>query len=355
MYNTMERLGENTVETQNTEKILSILTSINSVSGDENRMFEAIDSFFDEDACCDSMNSVIVHTQKGVSKKRFLLDAHLDQIGFVVTDITEHGFVKVGAVGGIDKRTLCATDVVIHADNEDVFGVVTSVPPHLSGKNDGEAAEITDILIDVAMSKSDAEKVISKGDIATFNYRFLRLNNDCVTAPSLDNKAGVAVLIRSYQLLKEECPEACVSYLFSSQEEVGMRGSCCACFGIEADESIVVDVSFATAPNVDKTHAGELKSGPMICVSPVIDKKISDGLIECAKENRIAYQTEICSNATGTNADVISLSGCGIKTGLVSVPLRNMHTFSEVISLSDVELSARLIAEYVKRRVRCDD
>ncbi|MBQ7581160.1 MAG: M42 family peptidase [Clostridia bacterium] len=335
-------------------KILSALTSVAAVSGEEYKLFDAIGSFFEEKSERDALNSVIFETN-GDAEVSFLLDAHIDQIGFVVTDITEGGFVKVGAVGGIDARTLCATDVMIHAEGGDVFGVVTSVPPHLSGKNEGEAAEVTDIMIDIGMDKDNAEKAVSRGDTVSFRYECRDLLNDRIVSPSLDNRAGAAVLIRVYQLLKSACPAAKVRYQFSSQEEAGMRGAKPASFGVKADEAIVVDVSFSTAPNVDKLHAGELGKGPMICISPVVEKSISDGLINVAKLNNIDFQTEICSGGTGTNADVISISGMGIKTGLVSVPLRNMHTFSEVIYKGDVELCAQLIAEYIKRRVCSDD
>ena len=263
--------------------------------------------------------------------------------------------MKVGAVGGIDIRTLAATDVVITNEKGKFFGVVTSIPPHLSGKNDGEAAEVADILIDVGMTKQQAAEKISRGDFVSFNYKLDKLANDRIVGASLDNKAGAAVLIRVYQLLKESCPKADAIYLFSSQEEAGLRGAKAASFGVSADEAIVVDVSFATAPGVDRLHAGEIGKGPMVCISPIIDKKVSDGLIETATKSGIAFQKEICSSTTGTNADVISLSGNGIRTGLVSVPLRNMHTFSETISLQDVELSACLIAEYIKGRVKSDD
>ena len=341
-------------ELKKVENILNSLLPVVSVSGDETKLKTVLGSFFEEDIICDTMNSLKVHSV-GVGKRKFLIDAHIDQIGFVVTDITENGFLKLGAVGGIDVRTLRAADVTVHTLNGDINGVIVSVPPHLMGKSDDEAPQVKDVLVDIGTNKDQAESAVKRGDIVSFNYFPNKLLNNRIASMSLDNKAGAAVLVRTYQILKDECPQADVTYLFSSQEEAGMRGAKASSYGIDVDEAIVVDVSFATSLNVDKTHAGELDKGPMICISPVVDKAVSDGLTECAKTIDLPYQIEICSSSTGTNADVISLSGNGIKTGLVSVPLRNMHTFSEVISLNDVESSARLIAEYIKRRTSSDD
>lgn len=330
------------------KNILSSLMSHECVSGEEYNMTEALENLFEKKSRTDNLNSIIFES---TDENKFLLDAHIDKIGFKVTDITDNGFVKVGPVGGIDVRTLCACDVTIYTDDGKIKGVVTSIPPHLAGKEDDAAPDVFDILIDVGYNKNCCEKIISRGDTVGFSYKTEYLLNNTVTGVSLDNKAGAAVLIRAFQQLKEKGLDKYVTFLFSSQEEVGLRGAKASSFAIEAKESIVVDVSFATAPDVDKLHAGELSKGPMICVSPTVSKAMSDKLKECAEKNKIDYQLEVCSGNTGTNADVISLSADGKKTALVSVPLRNMHTYSEIVSLEDIENAAKLIVLYIERRV----
>ena len=337
-----------------TEKVRDILLDISgvtSVSSDENKMQSVISSFFDEDVLVDTLNCIKISTNSG-SGYHFLLDAHIDQIGMIVTDITEAGFIKVSNVGGIDVRTLSASDVTIHAKGGDYFGVVTSIPVHLREEKDNCFLDIKDIMIDVGMNKEKCESAISPGDLVSFSYKASNLANNCILSPALDNKAGAAVIIRVYQILKERKVKAVVTYLFSAQEELGMRGAKPSLYNQNVDEAIVVDVSFAQAPDVGRERAKQIAKGPMICISPSIDRKMSDSFISAAKKSKIPYQLEVCEGLTGTNADVISVSGNGIKTGLISVPLRNMHTYSEVVCLDDIENTAQLIAEYIENRVK---
>lgn len=336
------------------EKVCDILhgiADVTSISSDENKMQSVISSFFDEDVLVDTLNCIKISTNSD-SDYHFLIDAHIDQIGMIVTDITESGFIKVSNVGGIDVRTLSACDVTIHAKDGDYFGVVTSVPPHLSEEKNNCVADIKDIMIDVGMDKEKCENAISPGDLVSFSYTASNLANNCVLLPALDNKAGTTVIIRVYQILKERKVKAVVTYLFSAQEELGMRGAKPSLYNQNVNEAIVVDVSFAQAPDVGREHAKQIGKGPMICVSPSIDREMSNMFISTAKKYEIPYQIEVCEGLTGTNADVISVSGNGIKTGLISVPLRNMHTYSEVVCLDDIENTAQLIAEYIENRVK---
>lgn len=341
--------------TQNVAEILLNLAKDISISGNEKRFTDKIKSYFaNEEMNCDALNSLRVQTY-GTGKFKFLLDAHIDQIGLIVTDITENGFIKVASIGGVDSRILSSCDVLIKSRGKDYKGVVSSIPPHLSERKEGTASEVSDLLIDIGLSKTEAEKVVRRGDVVAFNYPCEKLINEKVVSASLDNKVGVTVLIRVYQILKEMKADADVTFVFSSQEELGLRGAKCASFNQDADEAIVVDVSFSTAPDVNNVDGKDMGKGPLICVSPIIDKKISDNMISVSEEKRIPYQIEVCSKSTGTNADVVSVSNYGIKTSLVSVPIRNMHTFSEVVSLEDIELSAKLIAEYILKKVKEHD
>lgn len=338
--------------TQKVEEILFNLAKDISISGNEKFFTDKIKSYFEnEETNCDALNSLRVHTS-GTGKFKILLDAHIDQIGLIVTDITENGFLKVGAVGGVDSRILSSCDVLIKTKEKEYNGVVASIPPHLCDRKEDSASDISELLIDVGMSKTEAEKNIRRGDIVSFNYPCDKLLNDKVVSSSLDNKVGVTVLIRVYQILKEMKVDADVTFMFSSQEELGLRGAKCASFNQDVDEAIVVDVSFATSPDVNKIDGKEMGKGPLICVSPVIERKISDFLICVSEEKQIPYQIEVCGKSTGTNADTVSISNHGIRTGLVSVPIRNMHTFSEVVSLEDIELSAKLISEYILKRTK---
>ncbi len=288
----------------------------------------------------------VVTTLKG-SGKTFLLDAHMDRIGLIVTAIEDGGFLRVARCGGMDARVLAAQDVIVWG-KEPVYGVITSTPPHLIMPDDaGKAKDFDDMLIDTGLSKEEAQKLISQGDRVIVKTPVSELLNGRISCAALDDRAGCAVIIRAAELVSQRENHPTVKLLFSGQEETGGTGAVNGSFLLEADECISVDVSFADAPDMPSKKCGKLDKGPMIGFSPVLNYDISRKLEAVAKEKEIPYQLELMSDATGTNADHIALSKGGIRTGLVSIPLRNMHTGVEVISVNDVENCAKLIAEYI--------
>lgn len=279
--------------------------------------------------------------------KTYLLDAHADRIGLIVTAITDGGFLRVARCGGTDARVLAAQDVTVWG-KAPVYGVIISTPPHLQTPDDeNKAKDIDDILVDTGLSKEEAEKLISAGDRITVKSPVCELLNGRISCPALDDRAGCAVIIRAAEIIMQAENAPNLKLLFSAQEETGGTGAVTGSFGIDADECISVDVSFADAPDMPSKKCGKLDKGPMIGFSPVLSYEISRRLEAVAKEKEIPYQLELMSDSTGTNADHIALSRGGIKTGLVSIPLRNMHTAVEVVSVNDVENCAQLIAQYI--------
>lgn len=288
----------------------------------------------------------VVATLDGTGKT-FLLDAHMDRIGLIVTAIEEGGFLRVAKCGGMDARVLAAQDVTVWG-KEAVYGVITSTPPHLLSADDaGKAKDFDDMLIDTGLTKEEAEKLISQGDRVTVRTPVCELLNNRISCAALDDRAGCAVIIRAAEIVSQSENHPTVKLLFSGQEETGGTGAVNGSFLVDADECISVDVSFADAPDMPSKKCGKLDKGPMIGFSPVLSYDISRKLEAVAKEKGIPYQLELMSDATGTNADHIALSKGGIRTGLVSIPLRNMHTGVEIVSADDVENCAKLIAEYI--------
>lgn len=297
----------------------------------------------------DRNGNVIARLNNSSSDKTIILDAHLDRIGLMVTEINPDGFVKVDKCGGIDVRTLLDTELVLQG-NSDIVGVVCCMPPHLSDGNEDKAVSIDKIWVDFGMTSDEVKKHISIGDLLTFKSQPTSLLNNRICSAALDNRCGVASLIRCAQLLKDEkqLPYNVV-ILLSSQEETFGTGAKTGAFSLDADEAIVVDVSFASQPDVSGIYGGiTLGGGAMICVSPILNKEMSNKLIKLSQENSIPYQLEPISGTTGTNADHITVTKSGVKTSVISIPQKNMHTPSEIISLDDVENTARLIAEYIR-------
>lgn len=327
-----------------TIKLLEKLTSPQGVAGEENSSFEALKGLFSlyGDVSTDVSGNIIIH--KNGKGKHILLDAHLDTIGFVVTGITDDGFIRVQKVGGVDMRTVEGTELTLHG-KEDVYGVVCTVPPHLS---DGESKVSTDgtCVVDVGMSKEDAEKVISVGDRASFRSSFSVLNENRVSSPYIDDRGGIAVLLKALEYTKTENE---ITLVCSAQEETGGTGAKCASFNVDADLSVSVDVSFATTPDSKASECGKMNGGAMIGYAPILDRQYTELLVEIAKEKDIPYQKEIMNGRTGTNADHITISKGGIPSVLVSIPLRYMHTPVETVDIRDIEACARLIAEFLER------
>jgi len=275
-----------------------------------------------------------------------LLDAHIDQVGLIVTHITDEGFIKFSALGGIDRRLLPAQQVVIHG-KKDIKGVICSVPPHLSG-NSGSVPEIGDFSIDSGMSAETLSDIVSPGDSITFDVKCRELLGGRVSGCAFDDRSGVASILYALELLKDKKLKYNVTVLFSVQEELGERGAKIGAYEINPDLAIAVDVSFGYASGETEHKCGYLGKGPMIGISPSLSRELSEGLIKTAEDKNIPYQIEVINGLTSTNADRFSVNREGAKTCTVSIPLRYMHTPVEVIEISDVELTGKLLAEFIK-------
>lgn len=286
---------------------------------------------------------VIGKIDKG-AKRTLLLDAHIDEVGFVVTNVFDDGFVKVANVGGIDPRILPASRVTIHG-RRDVSAVFTSTPPHLA-KDEAEAISLDDILLDTALGNKAAE-IISAGDFVSFDSRFTPLAKTRVSGKSFDDRAAVACLIEVASRLYDKPIPVNLIFSFSEQEELGTRGAITSAFANDCDEAVAIDVSFGTAPGVSAEESGRLGGGVMIGVSPVLNKNMTGRLTHIAKEKNITHQFEVMGGRTGTDADVISVSKSGVPTALLSLPLRNMHTPVEVIDTKDLLSLCDLLEEYI--------
>ena len=271
-----------------------------------------------------------------------LLEAHIDEIGMIVTGVYDDGFLSVSPVGSVDGRFLPSTPVTV-LGKEPVRGVFTSIPPHL--KKEEETPGFDNCFIDTG--NPEIKELVSPGDYALLEADPVLLANGRMTGKALDNRAGVAAVIAAAEkIARSNCPVNTV-LLFPTGEELGCRGARTEVFATSADESISVDVSFGDCPDVPPHKTAPLDSGAMIGLSPVLSRGIYQRLAQVAEAFEIPHTREIMGGTTSTDADVIALTGTGIPAGLISVPLRNMHTPCEVISLRDVEAVAELIYRYV--------
>ncbi|MEE1155559.1 MAG: M20/M25/M40 family metallo-hydrolase [Acutalibacteraceae bacterium] len=333
------------------ENILTKLCACTTVSGNELENFQLIKKLLPENTLLESDNNgnIVATLGNSNSDNIILLDAHNDQIGFIVTYIDEKGFIKVSNCGGIDRRVLLGSVVTVKG-KYDIKGIICCLPPHLSDGGEDKAPSADSIYIDTGLSKEDVTALVSLGDRVVINATPKKLLGTRFTGVGLDNKAGVATIIKVAHLLSNEELNCCVKLLFSCQEETGFLGSKTASFSISPKCAIVVDVSFATQPSVPSEKCGVMSKGPMIGIAPILNKDIFAYLKNIAENNNIPYQIEVMNSTTGTNADAITISKGGVPTGLVSIPLRNMHTQAEVVDMQDIDNSAQLIATFIKER-----
>lgn len=289
-------------------------------------------------------NSNIIGKIKGESDYTIMLDAHIDQIAMVVTNIDENGFLTVSNAGGIDIRMLPSMRVTVHGKNK-IPAVFTATPPHLQ-KGDEEFSDISKIKLDTALGKK-AKDIISVGDYVTFCSAPTELLSGRLNGASFDDHAGVACLIEVARRLSDKKLPVTVVFCFSDGEELGLRGIRTAAFKTAPQEAIAVDVSFGDGLGISPDECGKLGDGAMIGLSPTLDKEISKKLIKTAMDNNIPYQSEVMGSTTGTNADMISITKEGVRTCTLSIPLRNMHTPNEILDIKDLESVCDILCEYI--------
>lgn len=292
----------------------------------------------------DRMGNVIGKISSA-GKKHILLDAHLDQIGLIVTRIGEKGFLHFSACGGMDRRVALGKPVVV-LGREKVRGVVACTPPHLAGKDD-KLPKLEDMVIDTGLPAERLEQLAAPGDRVIIDMEPQSLLGDRVTSPALDDRSGVAAILRSLELMQGKKLDCSLTVVFSVQEETGGTGAAVSTFAAAPDEAVAVDVGHAVIPGAPEDGAGKMGGGVMVGFAPTLDYHLSQRMVELAKREGIPYQYDVMNGRTGTNADQISVSGKGVAAGVLSIPLKYMHTPVEVIRLDDVEQTARLLAAYV--------
>ncbi len=325
------------------------LTDISATSGDEKSLSVELTKRLDKYMTCktDSLGNVIGTCGSG--DFHVLLDAHIDQVGLVVRAIDDKGFLLVDRIGSVDLRVLTGSEVIVHG-KEDLLGVICSVPPHLQNGTPSGDLNIKAMAVDIGMCADKARRMVSVGDRITMKSTKNELLNNCICSASLDNRAGVAAILGALEIVKGKIDNLTLSVLFSVQEEVGRRGAGSGTFPLNPDCAIVVDVGFGDDAYTDSAFTVKLGKGPSVGISPLLDKGLLGEIMSVAYENNIPVQNDVMGRSTGTNADSISVAGNGVKTALLSVPLRYMHTYNEVVNVDDVMYTSELIAAFLLKK-----
>ena len=330
--------------------MLKDLCNINSTSGDEKEIREFILNEI-KDSCeynVDSLGSIIAFKKgKKAPKNKVMICAHMDEVGFIITDITSDGYLKFGLVGGIDTKVIVNRVVTVNG----IDGVIGLKPVHLlSDDEKSKSPSLKSLFIDIgAKDRAEAEKYVSLGDYAYFKNDFYELGNGMIKSKALDDRIGCMLMI---ELIKSDL-EYDTYFCFNVQEEVGLRGSACTSYSVQSDISVVLEST--TAGDLCGVTGSDrvcvLGNGPVVSFMDgrtIYDKDLYNLAMSVAKDNGIKVQTKTAI-AGGNDAGAIQTSGRGSRVMAISLPCRYIHSASSVVKADDINETRKLLKELLPR------
>jgi len=329
---------------------IEFLSNLHGVSGYEHNVAAEIKKLFSPfcDECkIDTLGSVIGIKKSKNPQGKVMVEAHIDEVGLIITDIDEKGFMYFEEVGGIDARTLLAQEVIVHG-RRDIPGIIGAKPPHILTEKEGkEAVPVDKLYIDTGYGAEQIKEIVKVSDTVTLKNKTLHLLGGRISTKAQDDRTSVAAIVSVLEQLKDtELPfdlyaAACV------QEEVGLRGGACASYSIDPDFAIVIDVCHAKSPDASE-NVFPMGGGAVLGKGPNIHPVLLDAVINTMKVKDMKYSLNVSGTKTGTDAAATQIARNGIPTVLFSLPLRYMHTCIETIDPADVQLTADAIAEFLK-------
>lgn len=330
------------------DDFLKEITEADGVSGYEDgvagNIARAFSPYVDETRK-DSLGNLIFYKKgKGVNAPRLMFCAHMDEIGLIVTAIEEGGFLRFGALGGFDVRTLPSQVVTVYG-KEECPGVIGQLPPQLrQGGQNNKAPAMKDLFIDTGLPPEVVHQKIEIGSVVAIRRNIVKLRHRCHAGKAFDDRAGVALLWECARELSRREHGADVYLVATVQEEVGIRGAMVSTYGLTPDLGVAVDVCHGDFPGAEEHEVSPLGKGPVITSGPNIHPILAERLLAVARDYGIPCEKDVSPGPTGTDARAIQVSRDGIPAALLSIPLRYMHTSVELLDLEDVKRGGRLLA-----------
>lgn len=329
--------------------MLRKLTQTFGVSGRESAINEVITEYVKDYAdkiTTDGIDNLIVYKKgNGSNKKKVMVSMHKDEIGFMVMSIDSDGYIKVRNVGGINVATTVMNRIQFRNGTMGIVGFSKGL-----GKLEGG---VLDMYVDIgAKSKEDAEKKVNVGDVACYTGDVVKLRNKRVASKAMDNRIGCYIGIKA--LMKIETPYHDMYFVFSSQEELGLRGATVASRIIKPDIGIAVDITGSYDTPESKDGNMKLGEGAAIKVmdrSVICDETIVDTMVKISKNNKIKYQMDILPSG-GTDAGAMNISNHGVRSGGISIPTRNGHGPNGMVDMKDVDACIELLAEFTMTEIK---
>jgi putative aminopeptidase FrvX len=310
---------------------------------------------FTPDVHSDRVGSSLARVAGTAAGPSLAVVGHIDEIGVHISHIDDDGYLRFGEVGGWDAIVLVGQRIRIMARAGAVTGVIGRKPIHLMKDDDRKKIpELKDLHIDIgAKDGEQAGEMVRIGDVAVIDVQPVEMPNDRLVSRALDNRIGCFVAAEAARLVASTggAPGDVVA-LAVAQEETSFAGSRTSAFALEPDLAIAVDVTFATdQPGIELGAITKhpLGSGPVIARGTTLHPRVTQLLYETAEAEKLPFTVESLGRGTGTDADAIHISRSGVPTGLVSVPIRYMHSPVELVSLDDIAAAAQLIAAFARR------
>jgi endoglucanase len=330
-------------------EVLEKLSNANGVTGREDEVRDLMKKYlkpYVDEVREDRLGNLITFKKGSKDAPTVMLAAHMDEVGLMIKNIKK-GFLQFTNIGGIDDRILLAQKVIVHTDKGPLTGVTGSKPVHI--QTDAEKKKVIEadkLFIDIgARDKEEAEKMgVQVGDVVSFDTKFARIGDDVVLGKAFDDRVGCAIMIETMRRLQNvDCNVYAVGTI---QEEVGLRGATIAAFQVEPDVGIALDASVAgDTPGVGEGEApAKMDEGPVLTVADaglIAHPKVLRLLIDSAKQNKIPYQLETGIRGA-TDASRIALSREGVPSGVISVPVRYIHSPAAILNLNDAEKAVKL-------------
>lgn len=332
----------------NKEFLMELLNS-NSVSGSETEIEKKIYDHMlpvADTVSVDEMGTVTAAVNPE-APFRVLMTGHADEIGLMVTAVTEEGFLKVTNIGGVYATCFPGHKVRVHTKNGIVYGAVVNTR-ELAKKEDLKASDLT---IDIgALDKADALKAVSLGDTVNFDTDVRELLNGRITARAMDDRVGAYIVMEALTIAKEKGVSIGVFAASTTGEETTGNGAYFTASRVRPNIAIAVDVTYTSDyAGIDAGLTGDISvgKGPVICNNPSIHKKVNERLLAAAEKLNMPLQIEAANGRTGTDGDIMHHTCLGVPFALVSIPLRYMHCPDEVGSLKDIQDCAELLAQFL--------
>jgi endoglucanase len=325
--------------------LLQTLTEIASPSGHEDELRALVQKTvkpYADETRVDALGNLIVRKGHATSKgKRVLLAAHLDEIGLIVSHVDAHGFARFSALGGFHPHRLVGTRVKFLNGVRGVIGL------HQSAEERDRQPGLDKFFVDTGAA-SDKDCKVKVGDKAVFDVNFLETGNRLVSK-AFDDRVGAALLIETLHTLKTSPHE--IYFVFTVQEEIGVRGAGPAAYGIEPEIALALDVTPANdQPGSTQRNAIALGHGPAIKIkdNPMLaDPALVETLTRLAKRNNIPHQLEV-NESISSDVRAMQIVRAGARVSGISIPIRNLHSPSEMIDFADVKNAAKLLNAFLR-------